>query len=128
MKSLFQQEWQTVDMRGVYLSIALLTSALGSAAAGQSPANLLTNGSFEFWDSFGEKALEYKKRQLWTPNPTVPVRWTVSVSQPSSLAPASECHGGKSAVAIVAHRHALPVSLELYEIEVMPKASYSFGF
>ena len=115
-------------MRVIVLSIVLLASALGDPAAGQTPANLLPNGSFELWDAFGEKALEYKKPRLWTSDPEVPQRWAVNVEQPSSLKRSSDCHGGKSAMAIVAHRHALPVSLELYEMEVMPKATYSFGF
>jgi hypothetical protein len=99
------------------------TSDLGKLA----PANLVPNGSFEHWDRFGERALEYKQRHLWNPDPPVPVRWVVNVMQPSSLQRSSDGHGGGSAAALVAHKHGLPVSLEMLHIEVMPKATYSFG-
>jgi len=111
--------------------VGLLVGAVlldGVSLQAAEECNLLANGSFEFWNSFGEKALEYKARQLGTNDPALPVRWVVNYGQPSSLQKSSDSHGGASALAIVAHRHALPVVLELFEIEVMPKATYSFGF
>jgi hypothetical protein len=100
----------------------------GASLRAAEERNLLPNGSFEFWDGYGDRAREYKARHIGAANPALPVRWAVNYSWPSSLKPSSDCHGGKSALAVVAHRHGLPVVLEMVELEVIPQAVYSFGF
>ena len=107
------------------LVTATLLSGVSLRAAEE--RNLVVNGSFEFWDSFGKEGLEQKKQYLWTDNPELPQRWSIGVSRPSSMKQAQDCHGGTSAVAFSVPKNCA-AGLEMYLIEVMPKAAYSFGF
>ncbi len=107
--------------------LVCLPTAVAVAAA-PSESNIVPNGSFEFWDRLGDFGLEHKKPFLWSEGAIVPKRWFLNTSAPSSLGKSSDRHGGRSALEIAAHRHALPVVLEMYHVEVIPSAKYNFGF
>lgn len=104
-------------------SLLLFAGAVGQAAE----QNLVVNGTFEFWDHFGSHGLECLKPHLWTNNPAVPQRWSIQVSQPSTLTRSAEGHGGQSSAAFTVPKYAT-ARLEMYRIEGLPNAAYHVGF
>ena len=114
-----------LNLLGVF---AIAATLAGRISAEEIDSNILPNGSFEFWDQYGEFGIENRKQGLWTENPDIPKRWEVHLRNPSSLSTSSVCHSGKSALAISAHRHGVPCGLQISGFEAIPTASYSFGF
>ncbi|MCY2995330.1 MAG: hypothetical protein NTY19_46825 [Planctomycetota bacterium] len=108
------------------LSFVLLLSSLGGLAMGQTPTNLLTNGSFEFWGQVAQETVENLLKHggsYSSHDPQVPVRWTWRLDADTSMHPSADAHGGRQALAL----RGGGASLTMSSLEVVPAATYSYG-
>lgn len=117
-------------LRGLFLTGLLVGVGPACVKAQEGEANLLANGSFEFWSRFGTERLKGMLEQgpsFDSDDPLLPVRWQWNARKPVILKQSTDAHRGKYAMAIAAPEGSAGANLRLGHLEVVPEAMYSFG-
>jgi hypothetical protein len=111
--------------------LALLISIAAAGRVLGQEANLLANGSFEFWSQWNPDDLPRMLKEgpsFENDDPLLPMRWEWRMGKPTRLMRSSDAHGGHGALSLDnGTGGGGGGQLSLGMLEVVPEATYTFG-